>query len=428
MDKNVKKIISEAFNELYAEMVNEADVDYSDIEAVQQRAAKTGRGISYQDVTSKNQDDFNVIINYLLALYKENPAENAKAKEAVQNAFAPGSKIKNEIGNYKGLRSNKNFDDAVSDAYVNVFLDNFDKNLSVYKTGTPGFGAMMINQMKQRTFDYAYRKDGGDAFGSKAGTFSMDQNKEEFGTQFASKEFEAEDGTTKTGRQIMKDVMTWLENQVGSGEFPVNEKHYIAFKGIMGGDSPQQIYDENPGVFGKAKDINIAFDRFINGKAAAEISDLISSIYNVKFNLANLDKFGLKQTSAQSPEWSDFSKVDEKFTEEMKAIQNELFGSLKSLGLEPKQFNSDKKITSIIDALRGGGKDSEADVIENLFDDLSVEKEKAKSKGKYGSRITPLPQSEKEDELATGFSGMFEGISEKDTNKLMERVIRRLSK
>lgn len=440
MDKNIKKIISEAFSELYEEFISEAPrytlkktvISDDEIESITEKAARTGRGFSFEQTSNaSSQENFNIIVDSLLNLYKENPTENTKAKEAVQNAFAPtpeNRKLKTMIG--KGFYGNEDLDDAMVEAYTTVLLRDFDKNLGVYRMDG-GFGAQVINLMRGRVHDYLFRKDGGDAYGIKGGTVSLDLPAGEgrtLGDTFASQEFTAEDGTVSTGRDILERVMIWLENHIGSSEFPVNEKQYIAFRGIVDGDTPQQIFDENPGVFGKPKDVNIYFDRFVVSKPAQEISDLISTIYKINFNLANLDKFGLTQTSAQSPEWSSFSKVDEKFTEEMKSIQDELFKSLKSLGFEATDFNSDNKIEGIINTLRVKDMESEADVIESLFDDLDRAKEQAKAKGLYGAKTTPLPKSEKEEEMADEYGGMFESIAREDIENLIERVLKRLSK
>lgn len=447
MDENIKKLISETFNELYEELIGEAPVATtengmirdSEIEPIIEKAARTGRGFSFnQTVNNQSQENFNIIVDNLLSRYKQNPAQNFKCKEAVQNAFVPTPKGKLSwiLGKVVKNKTTRDEDiaDAISEAYTIVMVRDFDKGLEAYQMNG-GFGAQVISQMKLKVLEFIYpyeKKLGGDAYDIQNGTVSLDApagDNRTIGDTFAAQEFTSNEGETSTGKEILNSIMIWLENHVGSSEFPVNEKQFIAFKGVISGDSPEQIFEENPGVFSKPKDVNIYFDRFTTSKPAQEISDLISTIYDIDFNLSNLNKFGLKQTSSQNPEWNSFSKVDERFTEEMKAIQGELFNSLKSLGYEPTDFNSDKKIKSIIDDLSNKGMNSEASVVESLFDDLEEAKLIAKSKGLYGANTTYLPQSEKEEETTKDeFGGFFEGVNKADVEKLMERVFNRLSK
>lgn len=450
MDKNIKKLISEAFDELYKEFIAEAVIKKantildSEIEDVIKKATTTGRGLSYNDTANESsQKNFNIIIDYLIDDYKntESPTRE-NSKSAIQSAFYPikGNKIYRLAG--KKFITDPNLEDAAMDAYEQLFINKFGTDEGLIKSykGGGGFSALVINSMANLILSYITKGYGsgsstsdalgGGRYGSYGSSKSIDDEygNGKFGDKFASQEFSSEDGTIANGKEILNSIMTWLENHVGSSEFPVNEKQYIAFKGIINGDSPEQIFDENPGVFGKSKDVNIYFDRFITSKPAQEISDLISTIYDIDFNLGNLNKFGLKQTSSQKPEWNSFSKVDEKFTEEMKNIQDEMFGSLKSLGYEPTSFNSDKKIKSIINDLSSKGMDSEASVIESLFDDLEKAKVSARSKGLYGTNTSYLPQSEKEeDTFSDEFHGMFEGLDYIKAEKLIERVVRRVS-
>jgi len=447
MDKNIKKLISEAFSELYEEFMNEAPVQAlrktvisdNEIEGIIEKASRSGRGFSFEQTSNaSSQENFNIIVDNLLNRYKENPAENIKAKEAVQNAFAPtpeNRKLRTMLG--KSFYGNDDLEDAMVEAYTTVLLRDFDKNLDVYRFDG-GFGAQVIKLMRGRIHDYLYRKDGGDAYGSKSGRASLDSPAGEgrtLGDTFASEDFESDNGDVSTGREVLNNIVSWLKNHVGSSEFPgVNEKRMLATELILNGVPPSQIVKDYPDVFGNGKGNNSPTTMFMqvaNSVAGQEISALVADIYKKQlgnFNLANINPNELAQTSAQSAEWSNFSKVDEKFTEEMKAIQDELFDSLKSLGFEPKDFNSDKKIQAIIDALEGREMESEASVIDSLFDDLNRAKEQAKSKGLYGAKTTPLPKSDKEEEMATDYGGMFEGISDEEADKLMERVLKRLSK
>ncbi len=356
MDKNIKKIISEAFNELYDEMVNEAPatlkkqtISDNEVESMIEKAKATGRGISY-DYTEgeKSQSNFNIIIDNLINDYKntESPTREM-SKKAIQNAFVP-QMVRNSKGNYlpnkiyrlAGAKyiTNPKLEDAESYAYEDVVIKRFDSLIRNYDTRSRGFSALIITSLSNKIHEYVLEGKGGVDFSpqdamsggrrSKAGfTKSMDDDYGDgrrFGDSFASEPSSKGDSSTSKMKEIKDGIITWLENHVDSKEFPVDRKQIAAFKGFAKGETTEEIFNNNPGLFTKSKDINIYFDRLVKGKAGKEISDLISSIYNMDFDLENISKHHFTSISSMSPEWSGEFTVSENMSKEMKEIFNEI--------------------------------------------------------------------------------------------------------
>lgn len=366
MDKNIKKIISEAFNELYNEMMNEAPatlkkqtISDSEVEPMIEKAKTTGRGISF-DYTQgeESQKNFNIIIDHLINDYKntESPTREM-SKKAIQNAFVP-QLVRNSEGNYlpnkvyrlagQKFITNPMLEDAESYAYEEVLINRFNSQIEGYDTNSRGFSARIINSLANRIQEYVLKGQGGKDFSGqdamsggrrgKAGTTkSMDDDygDRRFGDSFSnpeedeltSKMFNPESGeklSPSKMKEIKDGIITWLENHVGSKEFPVDMKQLAAFKGFANGETTEEIFNNNPGLFTKSKDINIYFDRLVSGKVGKEISDLISSIYNIDFDLENISKHHFTSISSMSPEWSGEFSVSENMSKEMKAIFNEI--------------------------------------------------------------------------------------------------------
>lgn len=457
MDENIKKIISEAFNELYSEMMSEAPetlkkntISDNEVEDIVDRAKRTGRGLSYDWTEGEeSQQNFNDIIDMLIADYQEN--QNEKSKRAIQNAFAPnnlngGNKIfKLAAGQLKGM---DDIEDAVMYAYGQVLLDNFEGLLNSYR-GDGTFSGLVARSLNNRAKNYLFKKNKtrgitgmGDeeksAFGGPSSFETPAGEKRTLGDTVAGTPLDTGfqgDENAPIKRQIVDTILGWLENNLENKEFPgVTPKRLLAVKLLLQGVPASQIIKEYPEIFKDGKGNNsptVMFYQIANSPAGKEISDIVShefSDYIGNWKMSDVDPNRLEATSSMSPEWGGHSRPIEKFTPEMKNLRKKLEDALNSLGLTRSDFDSDKKIIKIIQSLRSGGQEAEAENIENIFDELSDAKEAARERGEFQKDTAVLPKSEKEELSSDEFGGMFEGISERDVEKLMERVLRRLSR
>lgn len=451
MSKNIKRLISETFNEVYNEIINEEpqvlkknSISDNEVDDIINKAKKTGRGISYEwTVDKKSQDNFNYIIDALIKDYKE--TGNPNSKSAIQNAFTPTSHpqvnkiFRTSAGNFI---TNNNIEDAVMSAYEQVMINNFDNTISNYKENKT-FGGLITKALNNRINNfivrgYGYETKPDDLFGNNFDSpksFETPKGGKTLGDKLAATTVDtdfADIENSKDGKRIINDVIEWFQNHLDSKEYPVNEKQFIAFKGIIKGESPQQIFDDNPGVFTKPKDVNIYFDRLVNSKSGKEISELISDIYNINFDLSKINKAELSQTSSMNPEFGGFSKEDEKSNDEMIKIMDKIKNKISELGfgnlsnkINPKiTSNTEEKLKPIFDYLKQNNNEEDALDILSMVDELGRVKEKTG----FGKKIAYLPKSEKEEEESDEFRGMFESLNEKELDKILERVVNRILK
>jgi hypothetical protein len=449
MNKDIKNLISEAFEELYQEIINEAPevlkvrgIRDNDVPELIKKALDRGTPIPYdfEGGDMKSKRNFDKIINILIDEYKK--SNNQNAKKAIQSSMYPypGSEIKNTIGGQK-FYGNKDLDDAVASAYEQVVLKSFDKILNMYKDGT-NLGAIFVQDMKNKVFNYmkGYRGDGGsalDVIGGSEKALSLDKpvgdsGESTFGDKIAStmgvnpetaaeKEFSQEKKIAKQ-KQIIETVTQWLDNKFDEDKNEMGKRRMAAFKGLMAGDSPEDIVNDYPEYFKEPRLVTQEFSRLVNSSEAQEISDIISHIYGINFNLANIDPKKLKQTSSMKPEFGGFSKMIRQATPEMEAAQSELSDALAVVGLKLPQFSSSKNKEQVISNLEAKGMKNELDAILSADEELNRVTEKAKAQGKYQQFEPVLPSSPEEEEKS---GEMFEGFN---INKLMERVYKRIMK
>lgn len=545
MDKNIKKIISEAFNELYEEMVNEAPATLkkntildSEIESIIEKAKTTGRGVSYDDTANESsQNNFNIIIDNLISDYKntESPTREM-SKKAIQNAFAPikGNKIYRLAG--QKFITDPNLEDAASNSYESIFVNNFDSLVNKYKLDQ-GFSALAQSALANRIHNYIVQGHGGDfsaqdplAGGrySKTGAAkSMDDEYGDggrFGDSFAGPE-DKESGFAQSKREaqskLQKKQWDSLKGWVESNKERMSEKTYIVVSEMLNGLPSDEIPNQYPNFNWKGGNNvpTIIFRNFAIGPLGQSVSEFISGLYDIDFDLSKINPNNLEQWSAQSPEHGNISYKTEKMSPEMKEIFNDLREFLKQIP-GTNSIISNLKATSVIaqvpseNALNdfanktfnkpfrmlsneekeiarnesgwGGFKklfnniDQESiNTIKELVEQLKYEAEKSQESGMGGFRtdVTKLeidPRetlndfmnkkgvdpseydrwqingigalekiadehgfNEKEIELMKDYAnevqkytygGQFEGVKESDIEKLMERVLRRLSK
>jgi len=553
MDKNIKKLISEAFNELYDEMVNEAPastekpkikhtISDNQIESIINKAKTTGRGLSYDDTANESsQNNFNIIIDNLVSDYKNSESPTREmSKRAIQSAFAPrkGNKIYRLAGNK--YITDPNLEDAINSAYEQIFINNFDGALtSNYDTASRGFSALAANALANRVQDYIIKGQGGKDF--KAGdvmsggrynkqnagpTKSTDDDygdNMKFGDTFAAPDAKDDkfsqskrDSQTKVQKEMWNDLKDWVD---GNKE-RMSEKTYIAISGLLSGMPSKEFPNQYPNFnwLGGNNVPTIIFKNFATGTLGQEASNFISNTYNTEFNLASIDPLDLEQMSSQSPEFGNISKKSERMSGDMNEIYQDIKEYLKQFlpasktilnnanaGYFIGQIPSSNEIESTAKKMfnkpfhklsaeqKGEARNNsgwknlrklfnnidQEDVnnIKDLIERLKIAEGKSKSEGGYGSQLTNIeidPQetltnfmnkrgvdpseyenwqisgtsaldkiasehgfSEKDKDLMMDYAkevqkytygGMFEGVKESDVEKLMERVLRRISK
>jgi len=448
MNKDIKNLISEAFNELYEEIVSEAPqtfkktrIDDADVEPFIQKAMSRGTAIPYNYANPQSDANFDKIINALIADYKKTGNPNSKA--AIQATFypAPGSRFQRAAGG--NFYNNPDYEDAVASAYEQVVIGDFDETLNAHKPGT-SLTSMFTDLMKKRVNNYitkGYRGvDGGskyDAIGGQEKSLSMDQplggdgdatlgdkigHNVGVGPESAEELGRNVERETSKLQNILKDTIAYLDNTFEENEDENGKRGMVAFKGMIQGESPEEIYSDNPGLFKEPRYVSIYFDRLINSSEAAEVSKIMSDIHGIDFQMSKIDPKKLRQQSSQSKEFGGFSKIVKVATPEMKAAQKNLNDALAVVGLKGTNFNSTKTKEQTIQKLEAEGKFDELENILDADDYLTQVTEKAKARGEYDVDTTLLPSSP-EEEMQSG--QMFEGFS---LDKLMERVIKRLMK
>ena len=136
MDKDVKKIISEAFNELYHEMVSEAPEGPSlkakekiQADDMLNRIRKYGAVEGFVDYGPRAlpQNVFNYIVDTLVDEYKSTGSQ--KIKGALQGAFypAPNSKMLQILMQKWNSYGAEKVQNAAAESFTDRFMNNFDQ-------------------------------------------------------------------------------------------------------------------------------------------------------------------------------------------------------------------------------------------------------------------------------------------------------------
>ncbi len=500
MDKNVKKIISEAFNELYEEMIGEAPVaptkretlgiSDAEIEEVVGNALRRGydKRLAYDFASNSEQDEnFNIAIDRLIEVYLTSKDEQQKsnAKTAIQAAFDPNYRSRsggryNKLENlFKKYQNRPDFKEMISDAFEQTLLQNFDKIVRAYEKGSGSFPGILRNSMNRKVLDNikggytADKIDREDIYGGGSkgvGTISVDQPLGGDGKMTVGDKIGADDApeteftgnaeiSNTTGKEIVDNILQWFAQNVNNPEYPeITSVRETIFREYIQGADAKRIWEENPEVkeaFGyetkkgevvldkngepkpSFKPLPQEFRRLTKSDAGEEISELISRIYKINFSLEDVDPTRLRQIYAMSPEiGGGFSKTNEKSSEEMLELQRNIKDALadmgyKNINVDPSVVSKDgegeyKKFKKVFQELSEEGRDSEIAVLSNLLSKYEEAISKDKARGGYGHK-TPYIANKETEESGDDFGGMFEGVDEKEVNKLMERVLRRLS-
>lgn len=462
MNKNVKKIISEAFNEIYEDFVSEdaskleaglSPAEKSKAENIIQRAFKYGDkggfAFDFYSEDKSGQKIFNYVADRLVDDYKK--TKNPKSKEALQGALypSPGSRMYGFIKSKWPGKSQDDLSDAASAGYE-YFLTNFDKIVSKYESGTGGFGGLVFNNLKwiiSNNFGSGFRGSGlgatkANALG-RSYTKSLDAPEYEdstrtLGDKIASGELGIDepsigdgfnnDESTDRRKVILNVINGWLENNV-------SKKQAIAFKELTKGQTTAEVYEANPEMFRDIKDVSRNFKQLMARTEKDEegntilsvdrLSELISHAYGMDFDMKNIIPKNLRQTVSMDPEYSGTGSVSNVATPEVKKSTDRLNKLVIGLGADvlgqigvrnKKDYQTTANIENITNQLRVIGMDGEASEIENAWE----ERIQAKKSSETGKTVH-FADKEDTEEFA---GGMFEDFK---MNALMERVYKRIS-
>lgn len=491
MKNNVKNIISEAFDEIFEEMMNEDGVytkkgmTSDQVDDTVQRALRRGYDpkLAFDFETgSEQQNNFNVAIDMLIGRYlnSEDETEKSNAKKAVQSAFSPGSKkLKNMFGTY--MKNNPSFDDIFSEAWEHVFINNFDKVIELYRenVGSGTFGGIVYRSLDNRINTLMKRGSGGLSDVMRGGSDQklniggsvkgMDDSVNDGGGTYGEKiagspsekyrEFKIKGLSSDVARDVYRYMIDWVDEQVGNPEYKITPVQNIIFKEIMLGQTPLEIWLEHPevreflgfekknGVFdlnkeGKKKPnykpINTIFRRLTDSKIGRDLSYMISSAYDIDFNLSEIDPVRIRQAKSQDPEFgtkSERSRFNEKSSEEMLEIRSDIKDILDEFGYkvtydgkidtldENGEFDKFKKIFK---DLEEKGRNDVIIELSKLLERHAEAREYDKFSGGYGAISKELPSKISHEE--SGFGGLYEEINESEFNRLYERVMKRISR
>jgi len=457
MDKNAKKIISEAFSEIYEDFMAEdaskleaglTPQEKAKAEATIQKVNKYGdRGGFTYDFYSEDksgQKIFNYVADRLVDDYKT--TGNPKAKDALQAALYPsaGSKMYNNI-RWQG-KSEDEMADIAADAYQ-YFINKFDQHLDAYSSGTGGFGGLVTSNLKnfvKTNFAKGFRGAGMGGSSDIVGrgmAQSMDapagDDTRTLGDKIASGELGIDTPSLDTGfddgetgdrrKKILSVINGWLENNVST-------KQALAFRELSQGNTTAEVHEKYPEVFRDGKDVSRNFKQLMSrterdeegnvGLAVDRLSELISHAYGIDFDMKDIVPKNLRQTVSMDPEFSGAGSVSNIASPEVKKATNDFNNLVVGLGPEvlskigirnKKDYENTSQVDGMANKLRVLGMDNEAGEIEDAWERRRQAKKQSSEVGKV------VHYADKED--SEEFSGMFEGF---EMTSLMERVYKRI--
>ena len=464
MNKDVKKIISEAFNELYKDLTTEAEntmsiTDKAKADKMINRVKSYGdsSGFSNSGSSVKENETFNYILNALISEYKttEDPNIKQKIKAGIQGAFFPSFSVDGRpnktlnilLGKWPG-KDRDEVQNAAASAYE-TFLNNFDQHIESYKPGSgSAFGSIVLRSLQNGVYDVIQRGLKGRGLGgtedvhrlSTSRLSSIDDplgDNSTLGATLAdtnSSEYtSARELSVSEDQELLNIVNGWLKNNV-------SEKQYIAFRELTQGKTPEEIAEENPAHFKIGKDVSRNFEQLLKRKEKDEdgntvlaldrLSDLLSHAKNRDIDLKNIVAKNLRQTISQNTEFS--GKGNRSFVDsaEAKSALRDLSNTIYELGPEvlsklgiknKNDFKSGASINKIIEKLKVLGMGSQALDIENDWDNIK----RARTTSGFGNKESQFVDKVKDNDFATMFEGLnlYKGF---DIKTLIERVMSKL--
>jgi hypothetical protein len=466
MDKDVKKIISEAFDELYKDLLSEAEAGLApkDQAAADNMAAKVRKygdasGFSNNGASESQNNVFNYVLDKLIAEYKVTKDANVKQKikNGIQGAFFPAfeadgrpNKTLNVLMNKWRDKDRNEVQNAAAASYE-AFIKEFEGYVNRYKPGAgSNFGSVVLRALQSRVYDFIKKGNRGAGIGGTQDTYakagnqmgSMDDpygDDSTLGATMADPDSIRGDsnreGALSEDQELLDIVNGWLKNNV-------SEKQYIAFREMTKGFTPEEVAEDNPEHFSIGKDVSRNFAQLLKRKEKDEdgntvlaldrLSDLLSHAKKRNIDLKSIVAKNLRQTVSQDTEFSGDGKRSYVSSPETKSSLKDLSDTiyelgpdvLTKLGIKDKMdFQNGAQLSKIANKLTVMGMDDAARNIEDAWVDV---KRNRANDSEYGKKIQYADKVED-----GGFNAMFEGIDVYngfDMNTLMERVMKRLSK
>jgi len=466
MNKDVKKIISEAFNELYEDLITEAETgmtpaDKAAADKMVDRVRKYGDASRFSNdgEGEKQNNIFNYVLDKLVAEYKATKDSNAKQKikNGIQGAFFPAfkedgrpNKTLNVLLDRWRDKDRNEVQNAAASAYE-AFIKNFDGYINSYKPGAgSSFGSIVLRALKSRVYDYIKKGNRGAGLGGTQDTYAKAGNQmgsmdDPYGDDStlgatladpnATPDLGNREGAVSEDQELLDIVNGWLKNNV-------SEKQYIAFREMTKGFTPEEVAEDNPEHFNIGKDVSRNFAQLLKRKEKDEdgntvfaldrLSDMLSYAKKRDIDLKNIVAKNLRQTISQDTEFSGDGKRSYVSSPETKAAIKDLSDTiyelepdvLTKLGIKDKMdFQNGVQISKIVNKLTVMGMEDAARNIEDTWDDV---KRHRAADANYGKKVQYADKIEDK-----SFGGMFEGLDVYDgfdIETLMERVMKRISK
>ena len=152
------------------------------------------------------------------------------------------------------------------------------------------------------------------------------------------------------------------------------------------------------------KPINTIFRRLTDSKIGRDLSYMVSSAYDIDFNLSEIDPVGIRQVKSQNPEFgtkSEKNRFNEKSSEEMLEIRSDIKDILDEFGYkvtyDGKIDTLDKKWENLINSkkifkdLEEEGRNDVIIELSKLLERHAEAREYDKFSGGYGAISKELP-------------------------------------
>ncbi len=303
MNKDVRNLISEAFEELYQEMVNEA-ISNEDVGPAIQKALQTGEAVDtdFAGEDELSRRNFDRIIEALVMEYKE--SGNPNAKSAIQLSYYPNPNSKMYRAVAGQFITNPKIKEAMASAYEQIVIKSFDKTVERYEPGTSGIGAMFTNLMRGRIHNfivqgYSGNREEDDRFD----TLSIDNPIGDSGETFADRlsknaddsgEYQKKEERLTKQQEILDTALNLLYNTFDDEGNKEGKREVFTIQQLIKGKSIEEVFEmvnNNPEFppYSEPRVISQRINRFLVSKEVKEVEDIISGIYNTNFKLSNVD-------------------------------------------------------------------------------------------------------------------------------------------
>ena len=303
MNKDIKKLISEAFEELYQEMVNEAISD-QDVGPAIQKALQTGEAVDtdFAGEDEVSRRNFDRIIEALVMEYKESGDLNAKS--AIQLSYYPNPNNKMYRAVAGQFITSPNIKEAMASAYEQIVIKSFDKTIERYEPGTAGIGAMFTKLMRGRIHNFIVKGYSGNREeDDKFDALSIDNSIGDSGETFADRlsknaddsgDYRKKEELMTKQQDIVSAALKLLYNTFDDEGNREGKREVFTLQQLIKEKSIEEIFEmvnNNPEFppYSEPRVISQRINRFLSSKEVKEVEDIISGIYNTPFKLSNVD-------------------------------------------------------------------------------------------------------------------------------------------